>query len=129
MRSVDGPLLTWLSQWRQYPSVAEPGFHHKVEYIADHPEPIDCLTLYDERHELIAILNHYPDGFPGWEEPRAINLWVEPRHQRQGIGQRMLAEFERRFGPIDWNAQRVSPAGRRLVERYRSTLDTSRSGS
>jgi hypothetical protein len=105
----------------QYPETREPGFHLDVEHIEGYPDnDINCLLLYGMDRKLVGILNYYPQGFPGLEVPRAINIWVDPARQKRGIGIKMLTEFERRFGPIDWDAQRVTEAGLRLAEKYRA---------
>lgn len=120
-RPVPGVVFSWESQAVQYEPTGNPGFRLQVEHIdGDLAHPIDCLLVYDDDRQLAGILNRYVNGFPGWEEPRSINIWVNPARQRQGYGTRLLAEAERRWGPIDWDAQRVTPAGLRLAESYRN---------
>lgn len=113
------PIYSWGSQARQYPAKHEPGFRYTVEHADDIPQPIDCLLWYDAKGVLRGILNRYPEGAPPYEEPMAINIWVHPSRQQQGIGKALLAEAERLWGPIDWEAQRFSASGLALAESYR----------
>ena len=120
-RTCEAPAYRWESQRDQYPERRAPGFHVDVEHIEGYPEfDIVCLLRYDMDGRLVGILNYYPLGFPDLEEPRAVNVWVDPERQRRGIGTSLLVEFERRYGPIDWDAQRVTRAGLQLAESYRS---------
>lgn len=124
-RRVGAPALSWASQVVQYEPQGNPGFLLRVEHIDGYPEhPIECLLLYDSDRALVGILNRYPVGFPGWEEPMAINIWVDPTRQRRGLGTALLAEAEHRWGPIDWAAQRVTPAGYGLAESYRDRTES-----
>lgn len=112
--------FSWESQRDQYPADHEPGFRYTVEHVEAYPDhPIDCLVLYGGDRKIAAILNHFPLGVPGWEEPRAMMLYVDPARRRQGLGTRMLREAERLWGPVDWDAQHVTPEGRALAESYR----------
>jgi GNAT superfamily N-acetyltransferase len=111
----------WESQSAQYPATATPGHHYEVEQFPG-PDgkrlyPIECLTHYGADSKLDAILNRYPDGYPQLERSGAINLWVRPDAQRQGIGTGMLAEIET-HGRIDWAVQTFSPRGRALSQSY-----------
>ena len=52
------------------------------------------------------------------EQAGNLNLWVHPRRQRRGIGSALLAEADKRWGPIEWHRQKFTPEGRALVETY-----------
>lgn len=117
-RTVEGEVFPWQSQREQYPASHDPGFVLQVVEVDSHP--VECLLMYDDDRELVGILNRYPSGYPGLEEPMAINIWVDPARQRRGLGTRLMAEGERRWGPYDWDAQQVTSAGHGLFEAYRN---------
>ena len=120
-RMVGGIVYPWASQAHQHPASALPGIHHRVEHVDG--APIDCVTSYDSLGILVGILYRYPEGAEGWEEPGAINVWVRPDRQREGIGRAMLDYTEQHLGPIDWDAQRYTRAGLALRERYLQEQD------
>jgi GNAT superfamily N-acetyltransferase len=101
----------------QYPARGPRG----ISYYAGHPESfdgvIDCLLFRDKSGKVRGILNHYPIDFPPLERAGAVNVWVEPRWRRRGVGMKLIAEADRRWR-IDFSKQRCTNAGVRLIEAY-----------
>jgi hypothetical protein len=114
--TVEDLSWAWQSQADQYPATDSPGFHFATEQYNGYP--IEYLLSYGEDKRLQGILNHYPKGYPELEKPGAMNMWVDPAKQRQGIGTSLLREFETHHGTIDWSVQSFSPSGRAMSEAY-----------
>jgi GNAT superfamily N-acetyltransferase len=125
------PAFSWESQANQYAKTGAPGLtleQHMVDtesgnevfdVPADRAGPgisvINCLLLRDERGGLVAILNHY-DGKNPLESADAVNLWVRPDRQRQGIGKMMTREAMKRWPGIKLEAQRYTRMGMYLLQ-------------
>ena len=93
--------LTWDSQVCQYPLFGRPGFcYFAGDVSAVHPgkPPIDCLLWRDRDRRVQGILNSYPVDYPPLEAAGNVNLWVNPQHQREGIGTRLWVEAQDRWG-------------------------------
>lgn len=124
------PAYSWESQAKQYAESGEPGLtleQHMVEVgtgieVFDVPADlagpgvsvVDCLLLRDEVGSLIAILNHY-DGKNPLEAVDAVNLWVRPDRQCQGIGKMMVREAMQRWPGIRLEKQRYTRMGMCLL--------------
>lgn len=137
----DGLSYAWKSQAKQYPRTGRPGLSHEEHRTVAGTGPViamvdgvprvgrgtystvvDCLLMRNSKGELVGILNHYRDDCYELngellEQAGNVNLWVRPNRQHRGIGLRLLAEADRRWG-IDWAQQRYTEAGRRLAHRY-----------
>lgn len=114
---VLGIPFSWESQAVQHKLTDTPGIHYEEVCVIE-GYPIDDLTLYDEAGDLVGILYRYPLGAPGFEVPMSINLYVKPSERRKGIGTKLVAEAERRWGPIRWDRQRFTREGAALVRNY-----------
>lgn len=120
------PAFSWESQAKQYADSGEAGLtleQHMVEVgtgmeVFDVPADlagpdvsvVDCLLLRDEVGGLVAILNHY-DGKNPLEAVDAVNLWVRPDCQRQGIGKMMTREAMKRWPGVRLENQRYTRMG------------------
>lgn len=125
------PAFSWESQARQYAGSGAPGLtleQHMVEVgtgmeVFDVPADlagpdisvVDCLLLRDEAGSLVAILNHY-DGKNPLEAADAVNLWVRPDCQQQGIGKMMTREAMQRWPGVRLENQRYTRIGVRLLQ-------------
>ena len=121
-RRLAGPILSWASQVKQYPPLGEPG----IGYFAGETGlgTVDCLLWRDDRGVLRGILNRYGHDFPPYEKAGNVNIFVQPEYHRQGIGTALVAEAERRWGPINLDQQQFTEAGERLADR----IERSREG-
>lgn len=124
------PAFSWESQAKQYAESGEPGWsleQHMVEVgtgnevfgvPADLAGPgisvVDCLLLRDESGSLVAILNHY-DGKNPLEAADAVNLWVRPDRQREGIGKKMTLLAMKIWPGVELENQRYTLAGTYLL--------------
>jgi GNAT superfamily N-acetyltransferase len=77
----------WGHEACQYAHYGTPGIH--LETHAFMQSVVDCLLYRDEAGLLIGILNHYNENNP-YEGPGAMNVWVKPENQRQGIATELL---------------------------------------
>lgn len=125
------PAFSWTSQARWYTEGGAPGLtleQHMVEVAtgeevfdvpADLAGPeisvVDCLLLRDESGGLVAILNHY-DGKIALEAADAVNLWVRPDRQREGIGKMMTREAMQRWPGVRLENQRYTRMGALLLK-------------
>jgi hypothetical protein len=76
---------------------------------------INCLLFRDEDGSLVAILNHY-DGKNPLEAADAVNLWVRPDRQREGIGKMMTREAMQRWPGVRLENQRYTRMGMHLLK-------------
>jgi ribosomal protein S18 acetylase RimI-like enzyme len=120
------PAFSWESQARQYAENGAPGLtleQHMVEVdtgieVFDVPAElagpgvsvVDCLLFRGEDGSLVAILNHY-DGKNPLEAADAVNLWVRPDRQREGIGKMMTREAMQRWPGVRLENQRYTATG------------------
>lgn len=125
------PAFSWASQAKQYAESGAPGLtleQHMVKVdtgieVFDVPAElagpdvsvVDCLLLRDELGSLVAILNHY-DGKNPLEAADAVNLWVRPDRQGQGIGKMMTREAMKRWPGVRLENQRYTRIGVRLLQ-------------
>lgn len=120
------PAYSWASQAKQYAEHGAPGvtleqhmvdaetgdevFGVPAELAGPGISVVDCLLYRDEDGSLVAILNHY-DGKIPMEDADAVNLWVRPDRQRQGIGKMMTREAMKRWPGVKLENQRYTPSG------------------
>jgi ribosomal protein S18 acetylase RimI-like enzyme len=128
------PAFSWTSQARQYAEIGAPGLtleQHMVDTetgdeVFDVPADlatsrprsplypdvsvVDCLLYRGEDGLLVGILNHY-DGKIPLEAADAVNLWVRPDCQREGIGKMMAREAAKRWPGVTLENQRYTPMG------------------
>lgn len=129
--TIDHTIYSWDSQVKQYEKVGKPGISLFVGEISVGRVQVDgidimdalcnyveCLLYRNNKGHVIGILNYYRWGVEGFEDPGNVNIWVHPRRQRRGIGTALLAEAEKRFGPLNFEQQTYSTAGRALVTKY-----------
>lgn len=111
----DWDMLPWKSQADQYPPFGQPGVSYYPGTLPS-GNVVDCLLYRDQGGILRGILNYY--GFDSqWEKTGNVNVWVQPGHQRQGIGTALIAEAVERWD-IDFNQQRYSRAGAELAAQW-----------
>jgi GNAT superfamily N-acetyltransferase len=78
---------------------------------------VDNLLYRNSKGAVIGILQYFPDGAPmDLEKPGNVNVFVHPRRRRRGIASSLVAEAQRRWGPLDMDQQMYTPEGRALVE-------------
>lgn len=120
------PAFSWESQAKQYAKSGAPGLaleQHMVdtetgnevfgvpaELAGPGISVVDCLLLRDEAGSLVAILNHY-DGKDPLEAADAVNLWVRPDRQREGIGKMMVREAMKMWPGVKLENQRYTRSG------------------
>lgn len=127
------PAYSWDSQVRQYAKYGQAGIgfeQHMVncttgEEVFDiapvlaGPDitVIDCLLHRDADGRLDGILNHY-DGKNPLEDKDAVNVWVRPDSQRQGIATLLVQEARRRWPTVTLEKQRYTPEGVRWLQGF-----------
>lgn len=119
------PAFSWESQAQQYAPTGPPGIHLEqhmvtlsgeevfnvpVDMLGPGISVIDCLLHRDDDGQLVGILNHY-DGKNPLEEKDAVNVWVRPDRQRNGIATALLTEAMRRWPGVMLEKQRYTPEG------------------
>ena len=125
------PAFSWASQAKQYAESGAPGLtleRHMVKVdtgieVFDVPPElagpeisvVDCLLFRDDTGSLVAILNHY-DGKIALEATDAVNLWVRPDRQREGIGKMMTREAMQRWPGVRLENQRYTRMGMHLLK-------------
>lgn len=67
--------------------------------------------------DLRGVLNYFPDGFPGIEEPGNFLVVVRPDCRGQGIGTALVSEADRQWN-LNFLQQTYSADGRALVSTY-----------
>ena len=75
---------------------------------------MDCLLYRDSEGVLSGILNRY-DGKNPLEKLDAVNIWVRPDRQRQGIATALLRDAKRRWPGITAEKQRYTEDGIKLL--------------
>ena len=128
------PAFSWQSQAQQYPEQGSPGIRlesHWIEgsierfpdrepggakYLNSLPNVarVDCLLYRDEDGALSGILNRY-DGKNPLEQLDAVNIWVRPDRQRQGIATALLRDAKRRWPGVTVQKQRYTQDGLKLL--------------
>ena len=110
--------MLWESQVCQYPKLGPAGISYFRGDFPDDPERYaDCLLFRDKHGKLRGILNHYPVYISRHEKVGYVNIWVEPRFQRKGIGTKLLAEALKRW-EINFEQQKYSPSGERFIRKF-----------
>lgn len=124
------PAYSWESQAKQYAESGAPGltleqhmvdtetgdevFDVPAELAGPNISVVDCLLYRDELGSLVAILNHY-DGKIPMEAADAVNLWVRPDRQREGIGKMMAREAMSMWPGVKLDNQRYTRMGVHLL--------------
>lgn len=124
------PAYSWASQAKQYAETGTPGltleqhmvdlktgdevFGVSAELAGPGISVVDCLLLRDRGGSLVAILNHY-DGKNPLEAADAVNLWVRPDRQREGIGKMMVREAMKMWPGVKLEDQRYTHLGLYLL--------------
>jgi len=129
------PAFSWDSQAQQYAELGHPGIWleshwieaNGVERFPDrepggaqhlnslpHVARVDCLLYRDSEGVLSGILNRY-DGKNPLEKLDAVNIWVRPDRQRQGIATALLRDAKRRWPGITAEKQRYTEDGIKLL--------------
>lgn len=124
------PAYSWASQAKQYAETGAPGltleqhmvdlhtgdevFGVSAELAGPDISVVDCLLLRDRAGSLVAILNHY-DGKNPLEAADAVNLWVRPDRQQEGIGKMMAREAAKLWPGVTLENQRYTPTGMFLL--------------
>jgi GNAT superfamily N-acetyltransferase len=93
---------SWDHEAHQYDASGEPGIEYN-ELRASISFPTgssgvvvsETLLYRGPGGDLRGILNYFPDGCPGLEEPGSLLVIVHPSHRGSGIGKRLLAEADR----------------------------------
>ena len=124
------PAFSWASQAAQYAASGPAGISLESHWIdgnqevfpADtaggakhlnslpHVARIDCLLHREPDGTLSGILNHY-DGKNPLEELHAVNIWVRPDRQRQGIATALWKDAVRRWPEVTYDKQRYTESG------------------
>lgn len=108
----------WESQVHQFAERGGPGLEYRLEFDLpedpDRERPIHCLLWRDDSGVLRGVLYYYEKDIPPLEKAGNVNVFVDPAHQRQGIGRRLVQEALSRW-PIDLDSQRYTVGGARLV--------------
>ena len=118
-------MFTFQSQAAQFPAHGALGVcrywvDHNMELHHGKPDDdsevaVDCLVYRaapDGRVQ--GILYYYVVDHPPLEKAGNVNLYVDPDHQREGIGT-MLLHMMKWLRPIDFDQQRYTQAGLNLV--------------
>ena len=119
-KSVIAVTWPWESQVWQYPQEGKPGIRYYRGDIPDSDYFVDCLLFYGKDGRLHGILNYYDDQFDhpeSLERPGNVNVFVDPKCRRQGIGSALLDEAVKRWG-VDLTAQAYSVEGMGFIDRY-----------
>ena len=120
-------MLSWESQEKQFQKVGRPGItYHQycccnrvncrkgIESCGEHP--VDTFLYRNNKGHVVGILYCYR-SVTAFEVPGNINIWVRPDRQRRGIGTALVRAFTEKFGDINLDQQRYSPAGAEFAER------------
>lgn len=122
----------WNHMERQVSKVGPPGITWErcegivgMGHLPDRDVPIvavrDVVTYRNSRGRLVGILVRWPEhvGFGGTtlEKAGAMSIWTAPNRWHRGIGTKLLAWADERWG-IDWNAQLLTEQGWRLCAKY-----------
>ena len=113
---IPGPAYSWESQSVQYAYRDEPGINlerHSVGVVGS-MYVIDCLLYRDDEGLLLGILNYYVNDNPE-EKAGNVNIFIHPKHKRQGIATALLTEAAKRW-VIDVEQQNFTPEGIRLLD-------------
>ncbi len=91
-------LFSWDNQAKQYPQKDKEGYNYFKGILSDKNE-VNCLLRYNEKEELIAILNHYPFERPDLEIKKGdFVVFVRPDMRRKGVAKELIKEGKKRFG-------------------------------
>jgi GNAT superfamily N-acetyltransferase len=122
--------FSWESQARQYAVIGKPGISQEDHEILS--KPVHCLLFRDANGRLRGVLNYYPQQITSHSGPRnrlrtgtarviqeaqSCNIWVSPKHRRQGIATRLLRTAIARW-PIPLASQRYTPDGLAFVRAF-----------
>ena len=93
---------SWDHEARQYDASGEPGIeYNELRASISFPNGSsgvvvsETLLYRGPGGDLRGILNYFPDGCPGLEEPGSLLVIVHPSHRGSEIGKRLLAEADR----------------------------------
>lgn len=114
-------VFTWDSQKVQYPPFGPPGVNYfRGDFPTGHRYSglwVDCLLSRSEQGILQGVLNYYSFDLPPFEQRGTVNLFIDPKHKRQGIATALLDEAFLRFS-INLLQQRYSPSGLAFIIAY-----------
>lgn len=106
----------WAKQVGQYPANGQEGLSYFKGEMGD--KWVDCLLYRNKAGKLIGVLNHYPFNFPPYEIKGNINVMVDPKEQKKGIGKKLMAEAIKRWKDIDLYKQKWTPSGKYMLDSY-----------
>lgn len=107
---------SWESQARQFPKQGRPGLTFEVNDAGD-GHLVECWIWRGSKGQVQGIAYHYLTD-SGWEKPGNVNLYVDPRRRRRGIGLRLLAAVDAHVGGVEWDQQDFTPEGAALVRAF-----------
>ena len=120
------PVYSFESQECQYPKTGVPGISYfKCEdaSLIAKGWHIDALLYRDKDGKILGILNHYPQNMPA-EYPNGpserkgyINIFVNPKTKKSGIGTALVHEAIRRYD-VDLNRLRWSSEGAPFINAF-----------
>jgi GNAT superfamily N-acetyltransferase len=116
--TVDDRTMTdaWPEVAGARPRLGPPGLSHAiVEYRSGGTS--DCLTWRDDEGILRGVLFHYRSDILPYEHRGNVNMWVDPRWHRRGIGTQLLAEADRRW-ELNFVQQKYTTRGLALVREH-----------
>jgi GNAT superfamily N-acetyltransferase len=106
----------WANQVKQYPQNGPEGISYFKGEVRD--KWVDCLLYRNKAGKLIGVLNHYPFSFPPYESKGNINVMVDPKEQKKGIGKKLMAEAIKRWKDIDLYKQKWTSSGKHMLDAY-----------
>ena len=111
--------IWWENQAPQYHSVKpdQPGIVYFRGQDPGMEHHVDCLLMFDEKLELVGILNMFNFDFPPLERKGNVTMFTHPDKLRRGIGSALLDEARRRW-PVNFDQQNYTKAGAAFMNRY-----------
>jgi hypothetical protein len=111
--------LHWQDQEPQYREVKpeRPGIVHFKGRQPGVANWVDCLLMFDDKLELVGILNYFAWDFPPWEVAGNFTVFTRPDRYRRRIATALLDEARRRW-TVDLDQQEYSTSGAAFATRY-----------
>ena len=116
----DSDVFSWPNQAKQYPLHGPPGITSiRTTFDADHEfagAEVWTLVYRNRKGRVVGILNYYPQDLLPYERRGNVNLQVDPRRHRRGIGSALVRAAHERGWELDPYQQKYTVAGRALAE-------------
>lgn len=111
----------WNKVIKHYPKKGEPGFTFSCQHLFG-VRYAEYILFRNEDGEMCGIITYYLQDYFHLEKAGNLNISVDPRYWRKGIGLKLLLEAIKKWD-IDFNKQIYTCSGIKLLLAFLNTTE------